>query len=103
VKRRNINQFLFGIIILRPPLFFFVVASLICLLLNLFFYPLHAMVWGIGLSLFVIGFFVALIKQETSKEIYKSLVAIPTFVYYQLVSLYQFKSKGKASIATKHE
>jgi len=103
VKNRSVNQFLFGIVVLRPPLFMFMLASLACLIINLFLNPIHVIFWALGLSLFTICFFVALIKQGTSREIYKALIAIPSFIFYQLVSLYRIRTDNKPSIATKHE
>src|SRR5690606_4551537 len=52
IRNRNINQILFGIIVVRPPLFLFILASLICLLISLLFNPIHAMCWIAGVGLF---------------------------------------------------
>ncbi len=103
IRNGNINQILFGIIVLRPPLFIFILGSLICSAISLLFNPLHAIFWAAGFASFILGFFVALVKQDTSKEVYKSLIAIPNFIFYQVVSLYHSRTNNKPSIATKHE
>ena len=43
VLRLNWNQFLFGLILLRPPLFIFLLLGLFCLLLNLILDPFAAL------------------------------------------------------------
>lgn len=101
IKNRSFNQFLFGIILLRPPLFIFVLLSVVCFILNLFFRPLYSTIWFLSFVIFVFCFFIALKKQNTSKEIYRSLGSVPRFIFYQLVSLYYVRVANKRSIATK--
>lgn len=102
VKNRSINQFLFGIILLRPPLFMFLLGALACLFLNLFIYPLHSLVWLLALGIFVLSFLISLRHHPADEKIYKSLVNIPKFIYFQLVSLIYAKKANKRSVATKH-
>lgn len=102
VFRRNINQFLFGLILLRPPLFIFLLLGLICLMINLIFNPMLAMIWMIGFILFVIGFFLALVINKTNPKIYQSLWGIPKFIYFQILSLFKVRNANKHSVATKH-
>ncbi len=102
VVRRNINQFLFGLILLRPPLFIFLLLGLICLMINLIFNPMLAMIWMIGFILFVIGFFLALVINKTNPKIYQSLWGIPKFIYFQILSLFKVRNANKHSVATKH-
>jgi cellulose synthase/poly-beta-1,6-N-acetylglucosamine synthase-like glycosyltransferase len=96
------NQFLFGIILLRPPLFIFLLLSLICLALNLFIFPVLALIWAIGFLIFILGFYLALLKSDTDKRIYSSLVNIPKFIFFQVISLLKSRSANKRSVATKH-
>jgi cellulose synthase/poly-beta-1,6-N-acetylglucosamine synthase-like glycosyltransferase len=96
------NQFLFGIILLRPPLFIFLLLSLICLAVNLFFCPILTLIWAICFLIFVFGFYLALLKSDTDKRIYSSLINIPKFIFFQVISLLKSRSANKRSVATKH-
>jgi cellulose synthase/poly-beta-1,6-N-acetylglucosamine synthase-like glycosyltransferase len=98
----NWNQLLFGIVLLRPPLFIFIILALFFLAVNLIVYPFLAMIWLIAIIGFVIGFFIALLINKAEASIYKSLLAIPKFVFYQIISLLKAKNANKFSIATKH-
>lgn len=103
IRSLNWNQFVFGFILLRPPLFIFLVLSVLFMLINLLFAPLAALGWLISLLLFVIGFLLALVSSETDPRIYRSLVNIPSFMTYQIMALLKARKANKYSVATKHE
>lgn len=98
----NFNQFLFGIVLIRPPLFIFLILSFICLLVNSWIDPFLALIWLGALACFITGFFIALVQKDTDPRIYKALVNIPKFIFYQVLSLSKIRSANKISIATKH-
>lgn len=98
----NRNQFLFGITLLRPPLFIFILLSFVCMVINLFVNPLFALYWMIGFVLFCLSFMIALQKGEASDKIRKSLISIPKFIYLQVISLYYSKRANERSVVTKH-
>ena len=102
IRRFDWNQFLFGLILLRPPLFIFLILSVFLMALNIFICPFMALIWLIGFALFVIGFFTALLLSPTDKRIYKALSGIPKFVFYQVLSLLKAKNANKHSVATQH-
>lgn len=102
VLRLNWNQFLFGLILLRPPLFIFLLLGLFCLLLNLILDPFAALLWALGFVIFIGGFMMSLIMSNTDPKIYKSLWGIPKFIFYQVMSLMSVRSANKRSVATKH-
>jgi len=102
IWNRKLNQFLFGLILLRPPLFIFILLSVLCLVLSIFVNPLHTFFWLIAFCVFVFGFIIALKSQNSSKNIYRSLRSIPVFIFYQLVSLYYSRTANRRSVATKH-
>ena len=102
VKTGCWNQFLFGLVLLRPPLFIFLLLSLFCLAINLVVSPLLAALWIIGFLFFILGFYLALLKSDTDSRIYKSLVGIPRFIFFQVISLLKAKGANKRSVATKH-
>ncbi|BDQ11829.1 glycosyltransferase family 2 protein [Sediminibacterium sp. TEGAF015] len=102
ITRLSWNQFLFGLILLRPPLFIFLLLGLFCLLLNLILNPFLALIWGLGYLVFIGGFMMSLLLSNTDAKIYKSLWGIPKFIFYQVLSLLSVRSANKRSVATKH-
>ncbi|MDO8996951.1 MAG: glycosyltransferase [Sediminibacterium sp.] len=98
----NWNKFLFGLILLRPPLFIFLLIGLFCMLLNLILNPFLALIWFLGFVIFIIVFILALAINNTDARIYKSLWGIPTFIFYQVLSLLKVRNANKHSVATKH-
>ncbi|MEO0065824.1 MAG: hypothetical protein RI983_1150 [Bacteroidota bacterium] len=98
----NWNQFLFGLILLRPPLFIFILLGLFCLLLNLILNPFAALIWALGYVFFIGGFMMSLIMSNTNPKIYKSLWGIPKFIFYQVISLMSIRLANKRSVGTKH-
>lgn len=102
MKKRSWNQILFGLILLRPPLFIFLLLSLLFTVVNLFISPLFVLIWVIGLVIFIEGFLLALFKSDTDARIYKSLVNIPKFIFFQILSLLKARNANKRSVATKH-
>lgn len=100
--RLNRNQILFGLILLRPPLFIFLIMSLFFMIINLWVAPLAAIIWFIGLSIFAAGFFISLYKSHADRRIYISLYNIPVFMFYQMLSLLKIKKANKYSVATRH-
>lgn len=102
ITRFNANQFFFGLVLLRPPLFIFLILSFILSLINVFIDPVTAIVWLAGFITFVLGFVLALQHSHTDKRIYRSLLNIPQFMFYQLVSFTHIFRANKRSVATKH-
>ena len=96
------NQFVFGLILLRPPLFIFLILSVFCMAANIFISIPAVLVWLTGLIIFVLGFYIALAKSDTDKRIWQSLVNIPKFVFYQVLSLLKVRKANKHSVATTH-
>lgn len=100
--RLNLNQFLFGLVLLRPPLFIFLILSVFLMLVNLWVAPLVSAIWFAGLLLFASGFLIALRRSDTDKRIYNSLPGIPKFIFYQVLSLLKIRKANKYSVATQH-
>jgi cellulose synthase/poly-beta-1,6-N-acetylglucosamine synthase-like glycosyltransferase len=96
------NQFLFGLVLLRPPLFIFLLLSVGCLFVDLFVSPDAALIWAIGFLLFIGGFGFALLMSDTDKRIYRSLVNIPKFMFFQVLSLLKARKANERSVATQH-
>lgn len=99
----NLNQTLFGLILLRPPLFLFLIASFLCFVVNLIAgNTFGAMVWTLSGLVFILTFFTALMSSRTDKRIYKALINVPKFVVYQLISLFKSGNANKISVSTQH-
>lgn len=103
ISNFNRNQFLFGFILLRPPLFIFLILSVIFLLINLLIgWHIFALSWFVGLVIFMIFFMISLKVSHADSKIYKSLINIPKFMFYQLISLTKIRRANKISVATRH-
>ena len=98
----NWNQFLFGVVLLRPPLFIFLLFSLLCMGINIFINPFYSFVWLVGFLFFILGFFLSLIVSKADIRIYKSLWGIPKFMFMQVLSLLKMHTANETSIATLH-
>lgn len=102
ISTLNLNQLLFGLVLLRPPLFIFLIFSFSFLLINILLSPIWALVWGFGLVAFVAGFALALVSSKTDRRIYAALWGIPKFMFYQVLSLLKVRKANKHSVATRH-
>ena len=102
LKNFNFNKVLFGVILLRPPLFIFLILSLFFLAANIFISKLALLMWIVGFACFVLGFLLAIVRAKPDKRIVRSLVSIPKFVFYQVLSLLQIRKANKISVATHH-
>lgn len=100
IRKANFNQFLFGVVLLRPPLFIFLLLSALCMLINIIVMPVLFVVWAVGFILFILGFLLPL--RGADKRIMKALKHIPSFMFYQVVSLIHSRNANKRSVATKH-
>jgi hypothetical protein len=96
------NRLLFGLVLLRPPLFIFLILSLMFAFVDLFVAPIQTLYWLAGFCLFVVGFLFSLLMSKTDKRIYKSLWGIPKFIFYQVLSLMKVRKANELSVATQH-
>ncbi len=102
LKNASLNQFLFGLTLLRPPLFLFLISSVIMMILNFIYYPLLGFVWLAALMVFIICFITALVASKPDKRIYSSLIGIPKFIFYQLISLSNVRNANNRSDSKRH-
>jgi cellulose synthase/poly-beta-1,6-N-acetylglucosamine synthase-like glycosyltransferase len=103
IAKLNWNQFLFGIMLLRPPLFILLILTSICFIFDLFLLPDLAIVLGICSIGFIWIFFKALYYFKANKLIYQSLRSIPKFIFFQILALFKARRANELSIATRHE
>jgi cellulose synthase/poly-beta-1,6-N-acetylglucosamine synthase-like glycosyltransferase len=103
IKTFNKNKAIFGLVLLRPPLFIFLLGAVLCILANAILgLYVHVIIWLIAITLFVASFAIALIHARADARIYRSLIQIPRFVLYQVISLLNARRANKISVATKH-
>ena len=103
LRQFSANQIIFGVVLLRPPLFMFLILSVIFGAVNFIFLDSFiGFLWVAGLLLFILGFAIALLKSKTDKKIYSSLINIPKFMFLQVLSLLNLFKPLKNNIATKH-
>ena len=102
LRRFSKNQALFGLILLRPPLFIFLILSALCALVNVFVNPADNWFWLAGFASFILSFFIALFHANTDKRIYHALFSIPKFMFYQVLSLLKMRNANERSVATDH-
>jgi cellulose synthase/poly-beta-1,6-N-acetylglucosamine synthase-like glycosyltransferase len=101
LTRFNWNQTLFGLVLLRPPLFIFLLLSVFFMFINLFISIPMAMLWFLGLCVFVAGFYISLTRSHTDPKIYQSLVNIPKFISFQILALLNARKANQISVATR--
>jgi cellulose synthase/poly-beta-1,6-N-acetylglucosamine synthase-like glycosyltransferase len=98
----NWNRFVFGIVLLRPPLFIFIILSFVCMMIDLLFGLPGVSTWAGGLLLFIAGFAIALGLSNPDSRITSSLWAMPKFIFLQVMSLLKVAKANQHSVATKH-
>ncbi len=98
----NCNQFLFGLTLLRPPLFIFLILSLLFMIINFFINPGVALIWAVSIFCFLLSFAIAFKNSVVDPKIYKSLAGIPIFIFYQILSLMKIKTISKRPPTTRH-
>lgn len=102
LKNFNKNQIIFGGISLYPPLFIVVLFSILLFAVSSIVSAKISIVLVIGLTVFILNFFITLLFAKTPWIIYLSLLKIPLFVSGQIYSLFNLKkSKGNFMVTEK--
>ncbi len=96
------NRILFGIILLRPPLFIFLLLSLMFAAANIFISTTAVLMWAGAFLSFVVGFLLALVHSRPDTKVWASLIGIPKFIFYQVLSLMKIRKANTISVATTH-
>lgn len=102
ILKPSLNQLIFGFVLLRPPLFLFLLLSMLAMFINIIL-GFNYLFWIIGFVFFISSFLLALSKSKADKRIYTALKGIPKFMFYQVLSLSKIRSANKISVATKHQ
>ncbi|MDN3548270.1 glycosyltransferase [Mucilaginibacter aquaedulcis] len=99
----NWNQFLFSLMLMRPPLFIMIILSALAFVFNLIFSPLLSIAWVVAGICFIYIFYHSLSYFKADQRIMKSLKSIPKFFFYQVLALTKVFKANKLSVATKHD
>ncbi|MFB2121338.1 glycosyltransferase [Parapedobacter sp. 2B3] len=103
LRRWDRNQLWFGFILLRPPLFIFLLLAALALSVNAVTSNVAGvMCWLAAFLLFGCGFFIAMHHANLPRSVYRALRSIPRFMFYQVVSLTKARKANQISVATKH-
>jgi len=102
LNKSSLNQVLFGVVLLRPPIFITLIMSLFFLIINIWVEQVLAIAWIVLLMCYLTSFLIPLFQSEVDNRIYKSLTYIPQFIFYQIVSLFMIRSAPGRSVATRH-
>ena len=102
ITRFNWNQFLFGVILLRPPLFIFLLLSVVFAAANVFISLTAVLIWIGAFAAFVISFMLGVAHSKPDKAIYRSLYGIPKFMFWQVLALLKIRKANQISVATTH-
>ncbi len=102
IRDLNRNQLLFGLVLIRPPLFILLILSTLNMMINLWFYPVLGLLTFLALSGFVTGFILAINRKDTDQRIFRALINIPKFIFFQFISLLKVVNANKRSVSTTH-
>jgi cellulose synthase/poly-beta-1,6-N-acetylglucosamine synthase-like glycosyltransferase len=102
IRRLDWNQFISGLMFLRPPLFLVLTTSFALTITSLFIDRLVGIWIVVALSSFIVAFLIALIHSKADKRIYRSLVGVPVFIFFQFLALLKIKKANQISVATQH-
>jgi cellulose synthase/poly-beta-1,6-N-acetylglucosamine synthase-like glycosyltransferase len=102
LKSKSYNKFLFGLILLRPPLFIFLLVSAIFSIADIWLSSTYFFLWAVGFCCFLVGFIIAFFHSNPDKRVVRALIKVPKFMFYQIVSLFLVKKANKMSVATQH-
>ena len=101
-KNFSVNQFLFGLLTVFPPMFLIVASSAILFLSDLIFFPVLSLALIAAGFIFIANFIFVLYLGKAPQEIWKNLYGIPAFVFYQILALFKMKKANQDFLATKH-
>ncbi len=102
IRKFDFNRILFGVILLRPPLFIFLILAMFFTVISIWVSNLALILWLAGFACFIGGFMIAIIYAKPDKRIVRSLISIPVFIFYQVLSLMRSRNANKLSVATNH-
>lgn len=91
VEKRNLNQMIFGLISMYPPIFMVVLCTVILLPILLLTNQVSFYVMSLAFGLFIINFLIVLLYSKTPLKIYIALLRAPLFISSQVYSLFNLK------------
>jgi cellulose synthase/poly-beta-1,6-N-acetylglucosamine synthase-like glycosyltransferase len=102
LSRASINQLIFGINTIYPPLFLLVLGAMMMTILNValtgFSWPLYMLVSGI--IMFALNFILALVLLKAPEKVLRSILLVPVFMYNQVLSLLNIRKSRNDFLVT---
>jgi cellulose synthase/poly-beta-1,6-N-acetylglucosamine synthase-like glycosyltransferase len=99
----NFNKFYFGLLLIYPPIFLMLIASMLfCLTDILIGNFLLAGCLLAGISVFFVHFIISLKVSKAPQVVINALLKAPFFISRQIAALFQLKKSAKDFMATTH-
>ena len=89
INTLSFNPFLFGLLLLQPPLLTSFLSGIFCLLINVYSHTPATAVWMVGLGLFTACFLIASVYLKTSHAVRKLLSGSSRPASYLMHALYE--------------
>lgn len=102
LKNRNVNQLLFGLITMSPPLFLLLLTSITLCALSYFVSPLLFISFLVGITIFIGNIFIALLLSKAPMKIWMSVWGIPFFIFNQALGLCKMARSRNDFLHTSH-
>lgn len=102
IKHASMNQFLFGVLTVFPPMFLIVASSAFLFTTDLILFPILSLILVLAVFIFMCNFILVLYLGKAPQEIWRNLYGIPAFIFFQIVALFKMKKANQDFLATKH-
>lgn len=103
IRRGSLNQMLFGLITIAPPLFLMVFAAIALAAVGLFLYPLFSYLLVAALCIFAANVLWALYASRVPPAIWKAIWSMPLFIWRQLLALFKMGNPNKHFKHSEHK
>jgi len=94
---------LFGINVVKPPLFLLLTAAVFSLVVDLFWMPRWALAWVGILCFFALSFILIVVFKSRQKGVASSIFYAPMFVFRQFRAMLGVKKASKDFMKTEHD
>jgi cellulose synthase/poly-beta-1,6-N-acetylglucosamine synthase-like glycosyltransferase len=102
IRHFSVNQFLFGLLTVFPPMFLIIASSMFLFVTDLLLFPPLSIGVLSAIFIFLCNFILVLYLGKAPQEIWRNLYGIPAFVFFQTLALFKMKKANQDFLATKH-
>ena len=100
INTLSFNRFLFGLLLLQPPVLTSFLSGIFCLLIAMRINPAEATIWIVCLVVFLSYFMIAQVQLRTNHQVRKLLSGTPRPASYLIPGLYEAGTEEQYNIAT---